>query len=189
MGSNPNIVIKKADKGGGICVLAKGIYEQKVYELLSDRNTYKLLQNDPTKSVIRDVNNLIDYMKCHHIVDEKTANFLRPKIPHRSPLFYGLPKIHKTHIPLRPIVSRCDRPTDNLSKFITYFIQPLAQSLPSYFKETTHFLNMLQSQRIASRSCIFVKADVTSLYTNIPHREGIDEVKYYTKQIPLSARM
>ena len=105
LGSNPNIIIKKADKGGGICVLDKDIYEQKVYELLWDRNTYKPLQNDSTKSVIRDVNNLIDYMKCHHIVDEKTANFLRPKIPHCSPLFYGLPKIHKTHIPLRPIVS------------------------------------------------------------------------------------
>ena len=48
---------------------------------------------------------------------------------------------------------------------------------------------MLQSQRIASRSCIFVTADVTSLCTNIPHWEGIDAVKYYMKQIPLSARM
>ena len=128
-------------------------------------------------------------MKCHHIVDEKTVNFLRPKLPHRSPLFYGLPKIFKTHIPLRPIVSGCGGPTHNLPKFITYFIQPLADSLPSYFKDATHFLNMLQSQRIASRSCIFVTADVTSLYTNIPHRKGIDAVKYYMKQIPLSARM
>ena len=71
LGSNPNIIIKKADKGGGICVLDRDIYEQKVYELLSDGDTYKPLQNDPTKSVIRDVNNLIDYMKCHHIVDEQ----------------------------------------------------------------------------------------------------------------------
>ena len=41
LGSNPNIIIKKAYKGGCIYVLDKDIYEQKVHELLLDRNTYK----------------------------------------------------------------------------------------------------------------------------------------------------
>ena len=52
---------------------------------------------------------------------KKTADYLRPKTLHRSP-FYGLPKIHKFNIPLRPIVLGCDGPTDKLSQFVTHFI-------------------------------------------------------------------
>ena len=33
------------------------------------------------------------------------------------PRFYGLPKIHKANLPLRPIVSFVNSPTYNLSKF------------------------------------------------------------------------
>ena len=124
-------------------------------------------------------------MFCHHIIDKKTADYLRPKTPHRSPLFYGLPKIHKFNI---PIVSGCDGPTDKLSQFIAHFIQPFAESLPSYFKDTTHFLRLLQSQKFPSNNCILVTADVTSLYTNIQHREGIDAVRFFMERTPLDKR-
>ncbi|XP_065682361.1 uncharacterized protein LOC136095559 [Hydra vulgaris] len=181
---NPTIIIKKADKGGGICILDKTDYEEKISLLLSDKNTYKLLSEDPTKSIARDVNNLIDYMFLHHMIDKKTSEFLRPKTPHRTPLFYGLPKIHKIGTPLRPIVSGCDGPIDNLSFFITEFIQPVAEQLPAYFKDTTHFLTLLQSHVLETNNYILVTADVISLYTNIPHREGIDAVKFYLKRAP-----
>lgn len=35
----------------------------------------------------------------------------------RAPYSYGLPKLHREVIPLRPIVSIVDSPTYNLSKF------------------------------------------------------------------------
>ena len=54
-----------------------------------------------------------------------------------TPLFYGIPKIHKPSCLLRPIVSGCDGPTDHLSAYITHFIQPLASNLPSRIKDKT----------------------------------------------------
>jgi len=36
----------------------------------------------------------------------------------KCPIFYGLPKIHKPNIPLRPIVSQINGPTYKLSKYI-----------------------------------------------------------------------
>ena len=33
--------------------------------------------------------------------------------------FYGLPKVHKENVPLRPIVSFCGATLYNLSKFLT----------------------------------------------------------------------
>ncbi|XP_012565883.1 uncharacterized protein LOC105849972 [Hydra vulgaris] len=123
-------------------------------------------------------------MFLHHVIDKKTSKFLRPKTPLRTPLFYGLPKIHKIDTPLRPIVSGCDGPIDNLPFFITEFTQPVAEQLPAYFKDTKHFLKLLQSHVLETNNYILVTADVISLYTNIPHREGIDAVKFYLKRAP-----
>ncbi|XP_065642363.1 uncharacterized protein LOC136073993 isoform X2 [Hydra vulgaris] len=87
-------------------------------------------------------------------------------------------------IPLRPIVSGCDGPIDNLSFFITEFIQPVAEQLPAYFKDTTHLLKLLQSHVLETNNYILVTADVISLYTNIPHRESIDDVNFYLNRAP-----
>ena len=39
----------------------------------------------------------------------------------RTPLFYGLPKIHNPDCLLRPIVSGYDGPTDHLSAYTNHF--------------------------------------------------------------------
>ena len=42
------------------------------------------------------------------------------------PRFYGLPKIHKVSVPLRPIVSFINLPTYNLSKFLSRILSSLS---------------------------------------------------------------
>ena len=46
-------------------------------------------------------------------------------------------------LPLHPIVSGCDSPTDHLSAYITHFIQTLASNLPSHIKHRKHFPNFI----------------------------------------------
>ncbi|XP_065672126.1 uncharacterized protein LOC136089953 [Hydra vulgaris] len=186
--NNRDIVIKKTDKGGGFCIMNKITYEQKVNELLMDRTVYRELQTDQTNKIVRGITDMSKYMLKLHKINEQTADFLLPHEPCRPPLFYGLPKIHKPNIPLRPIVSACSGPTDNLSEYLTKFIQPLVESLPAYIKDSIHFLNMLQNIRLQSSEIIFVTADVTSLYTNIPHRDGIDAALHYLRLIPIQDR-
>ena len=45
-----------------------------------------------------------------------------------SPTFYGLPKIRKTSVPLRPIVSFVNSPTYNLSKFLSRILSGLVKN-------------------------------------------------------------
>ena len=45
--------------------------------------------------------------------------------------------------------------------------------LPSYIKDTTHFLNKLNSIGQLPNGVSLVTLDVASLYTNIPHNDGI----------------
>ena len=42
-----------------------------------------------------------------------------------SPRFYGLPKIHKVGIPLRPIVSFMNSPTYEVSSYLAKFLSPV----------------------------------------------------------------
>ena len=133
--TNNNIIIKSCDKGGGICILNKHDYINKINDHLNDTNTYEQLNFNPTSHISYDANTFIDFLNTRHHIDYDTKCFLQPKNPTRTPIFYGLPKIHKPNTPLRPIVSGFDSPTDNLARYITHFLQLLAQLLPSHIKD------------------------------------------------------
>ena len=99
----------------------------------------------------------------------------------RTPPFYGVPKVNKPSILLRPIVSACGSPTNQLLNYVTHFIQPPVERLPSYIRDSKHFLQLLKSPSPLPEDAIFVTADVTSLYTNIPHEESIESILQYMK--------
>ena len=142
--NNKIIIIKKADKGGGLCILDKNDYIKRIYtEHLNDNITYKSIDFDPTPHITYDTITLINFLHTKHHIDDITKQFLTPNLKPRTPIFYGIPKIHKINSPLRPIVSGFDSPTDNLSKYVTHYLQPLTDKLPSFIKDTKHFLQLI----------------------------------------------
>ena len=157
-------------------------YLTKTHAHLQDHNTYKPLTYNPTSAIINGACTVIEYIHSHHIIDKATKYFLLHPKNTRTPLFYGLPKTHKPGCSLRPIVSGCDSPNDRLSAYVTHFIQPLASNLPSHIKDTKHFLNLIEKLPPLPPNALLVTADVTSLYTNIPHEEGIAAVLHFMKE-------
>ena len=155
------------------------LYISKIEKHLSDPTTYKDLNSDPTQAIRNDVFSTLDYIHKTHRIDDETKHHLTLPKPARTLLFYGLPKVHKPNIPLRPIVSACDSPTDQLSNYVTHFIQPLVEILPSYIRDSKHFLQLFESLPPLPENAILVTADVTSIYTNIPHEEGKESVLQY----------
>ena len=61
----------------------------------------------------------------------------------KTPLFYGLPKIHK---PLRPIVSFVNSPTYQLSKHLVKILSPLVGNSFSYVKNSKEFKFYIDSK-------------------------------------------
>ena len=53
-------------------------------------------------------------------------------------------------------------------------LNPLAKKIPSYIKDTNDFLLKLQQLDDLSSESLLATLDVISLYTNIPHQEGLD---------------
>ena len=96
-------VILTADKGVALVVLDKEEYVNRAWGLLS-QPAYKEIPKDPTNKIKAQLITKLRRIKKDRNLDEGTYKAMYPTgcIP---PKFYGLPKIHKTGNPLRPIVS------------------------------------------------------------------------------------
>jgi hypothetical protein len=99
--------------------------------------------------------------------------YLTPEDP-KPGRFYLLPKIHKENNPGRPtcIVSANGHPTEKISEFIDLHLWPFVENLPSHINDTTDYLKKMENLTIPKNTTL-VTMDVTSLYTNIPHDDGI----------------
>jgi hypothetical protein len=90
----------------------------------------------------------------------KMNNTIAPKI-------YGLPKLHKEGMPLRPIVSCINSPGYFLSKFLNNILQKLRPSFKFNVRNSYEVVNRVLDIVIPS-NYIIVSLDVKSLFTNIP---------------------
>ena len=83
-----------------------------------------------------------------------------------------LSKIHKPNNPGRPIVNGIWSITERISAYVDQQIRHLVPRIPGYLKHTTHLIHLLLGKKLAPQDRL-VAIDVQSLYTNIPHTEGI----------------
>lgn len=111
------IIVTEADKGNKTVVLPKADYYRKMSELLGDKNTYKIIRTDPTNKLQRKNNTLVDDLYKSKIIDYREKQQLTCTAA-TAPRLYGLPKIHKSDLPLRPICSSVNVPCYGLSKYI-----------------------------------------------------------------------
>ena len=109
-----NRMILTADKGVSIVVIDKEKYISKTEELLR-QPTYKTIPTDPTNKYKNKLITLLKNIKTKGGIDEVTYRRLY-STEASPPKFYGLPKVHKTGMPLRPIVSSIGSMTYETSK-------------------------------------------------------------------------
>ena len=151
--------------------------------LLDDLNNYRPLDKPMVETTAKKAQQLIESLLSEGHIDKMTAQWLSlTPDPPRIPVFYTLTKIHKPTLVGRPIISGCSGPTEKISAFVDHIIQPIAQQQASYLKDTTDFINFIERIKLPS-SAILVSMDVTSLYTNIPQREGITTVRNALRRI------
>ena len=169
------IIIKPADKGGAVVILNKTDYIKEANRLLQNRDHYRRIGHDFTPAYTKQIMQSLQEMVKLKLIEKETELLLTPRQP-RTPVFYILPKIHKINNPGRPIVSAISGPTDNMSRYVDTAIRPLVNLIPSYVKDTTHMLNILNDLHHIPSTAILLTMDVSALYTNIPHSEGISAV-------------
>ena len=142
---------------------------------LSEKVSYKQLTQDPTLQHNGMVNQTIERFKNEKLLPQKVVDRLKVTNP-KTPKFYISPKIHKPNNPGRPVINSIECNTSEISRFVDHHFQPVVKQIPSYIKDTNHFINKVNnfSGRVNS---ILVTMDVRSLYTSIRNNEGIAVTK------------
>ena len=169
-----DIIIMSADKGGAVVTM--DIIEVKEgNRQLNNTNYYVELSYDPTKQHEEIINETIKTFTKEKLLPEQLGkNLLQNNT--KTPNMDFLPKIHKTNNPGRPIVSSIGSPTAKISYFVDIHFEKIVNEIKSHIKDTTDFINKIETITDLPENTILVTMDVKSLFTNIPYTEGINAV-------------
>ena len=139
-----SIIIKPADKGGSVLIMDD--YINACFDTLVDRNFYEELPSDPNPDYRAKIDQKINELLSSELIDDFEGSKL--KSGSRTPQFYGLSKLHKeydTFPLLRPICSGFNPCTSKIAQLLDAFLKPLAQNNLSYVKDTTDFVQKIES--------------------------------------------
>ena len=93
-----------------------------------------------------------------------------------SPKFYGLPKIHKEGMPLRPIVSSIGQLPMPTSKELSRILKPLVGRSPYHIQNTQDLIQQIEGIQLQPTQCM-VSFDVKALFTSVPIQPAITIIK------------
>lgn len=166
LSQNPNLLVLRADKGAVTVLITKEHYHNLALDILNDSESYLTLSRDPTSTVQQKANKLISNLKKDGQVDELTAKQHMIYNP-VAPKFYGLPKIHKDPVKLRPIISSIDSPLSKVSTLVANILSKAYDPNNPYFtKDSFQFAQEFNNKEIPENH-VLVSLDVTSLFSNI----------------------
>ncbi len=111
-------VVMKADKGNCFVVMDRSEYDDKMQELLIDKNMYEKISKPPFKRIERELNQQLLQLKRNKKIDEYTYRKLH-STDGTPPAIRGSVKHHKPNNPLRPIVTCRDTALYNTSRFLS----------------------------------------------------------------------
>ena len=87
-----------------------------------------------------------------------------------------LPKMHKIlyDVPGHPVIYNFSTPTEKMSEYLDYHLEPIMRSAKSYIRDTRDFLRRLKELGSVLINALLVTADVLGLYPSIPHQDGLE---------------
>ena len=167
-------MVLTADKGVSMVVMDREEYNSKSEELLHTP-TYQILKTDPTNKIKNKLISLLKTIKTEGGISETTYKKLYPTGA-TTPRYYGLPKVHKEGIPLRPIVSSIGSATYETAKELSNILKPLVGRSIHHVKNNQEFIQSLQDITIDEEECM-MSYDVKSLFTSIPIQPTLTIIK------------
>ena len=120
--------------------LRRTVVGDKMDALVDDKQTYEELQRKLNSKILT-------LSKKTDAIDTERYYRLRCSVP-QPPKLFGLLKLHKPGIPMRPIVSFCGSPTYQLSKYLTTILQSLTNKSRRKLQSTENFIDAIRTVQI-----------------------------------------
>ncbi|BHF84794.1 hypothetical protein SprV_0902794600 [Sparganum proliferum] len=172
--ANKDIIILPADKGRSTVVLDKSDYQKKVQDLLEDQHSYKQCRVSEMKNLITRINKSLRNLRAKGAITPNDWFSMKPTDT-ATARFYGLPKVHKANVPLRPIVSLRGTRTYGLAKWVFCRLKFLAEGSPTTAASAKQLIERIKHLKLEPDESM-VSFDVVSLFTSIPQQLAKDVV-------------
>ena len=176
--TNSDIHISKPDKGTGVVILNRSDYTTKMHNILDDATKFRKLgdapEHDRTALLERKLTRrLLELHKSGELSDA-IYDRIRP-VGSQRPRMYGLPKTHKSGVPLRPILSMTNSAQHELAKWLTELLQPALCEVSDFtIKDSFTFADAMREYTVDCDNVTMCSFDIVSLFTNVPLTEAID---------------
>ena len=174
---NDTVVVTKPDKGRATVILNRADYVEKMMTILNDGSKFVKLgpvdTHDRTSNAEASLNGYLSELRSTGEITDELFDSVR-SVGATRPRLYGLPKIHKTGNPLRPILSVTGSPQFHVSQWLCRILDPVLKMYNTRcVKDSFAFIDLLKENAVYSSGhmCSF---DVVSLFTNVPLEETID---------------
>ena len=175
LNKNSNLLILKSDKGNMTVAMDKVDYETKMSNIIQDMCTYKRLKTDPTTKLQTRNNTIIEKLFTLNIIDSCGRLKLLTNVA-TAPRIYGLPKVHKDGVPLRPICSSINSPSYELCKYLTGILKKLTKESTYNVNDTMEFNSKLSNTELYDDE-VLVSFDFVSLFPSIPVNLALEIIK------------
>ena len=179
--SNEDFIIVNTDKNLGPAILRRKDYIAKIYdEHLSDKDTYEQTTEEIMTNKLNEIKQHVKdlLIQFQDSIAHSDLIYLRRSLHqdhHRTPQFYGNPKVHKPgKLKTRPIVSQAGSFLASLSTYCDYHLQKLTSLVPTYTQRSDEVKTDLENLGKIPRKAKLFKLDATSMYTNIKPTHGIE---------------
>ena len=136
--------------------------------LISDTTKFKELQHNPAKSREESLSTYLRKLRKDTIIDDATFYKILPN-GSSTGVLYGLPKVHKTGCPFRPIVSLVNTYNYILASYLVSILQPISTN---QHKDSFSFAHW--AKKYKHNNGIMCSLDVSSLFTNVPLEETLN---------------
>ena len=149
---NKDIFITKPDKGSGVVILDRKLYDNAIQEIISDISKFEKLNEDPTLKCEASLQHFLRKLKQKNFFNENEYDklYLSGSAPAR---IYGTPKMHKfsssdSFPKLRPIFSSVGNFNYNLAHFLCDLLSPLVTNDHSC-KDTFSFVSQIKNANLS----------------------------------------
>ena len=169
------ITVLPADKGRVTVIMKKEEYREKCGMLLEDRKTYQKLKSDPTAKYKKQFIAALKVLKERNVIPPALHKRLYPTTD-QPPRFYGLPKVHKQNMPLRPIVSSIGTISYECARYLADVLSPLVGKTRHHVKIINAFALEVMKQRVGPDEEMR-SYDVSALFTSVPVDKALIVIK------------